>query len=582
MKKFIYIFSLIGVFIISGCSEDILDKKPLDQFSDVDFWKDPNLAIAAINQLYTYTWPDDSFHDWESYTPNAIDGGTGWAHSHAFTQKYWTATDASSERAKMWSMDVNPIHGWSWVDETNTTWKVIYREIRACNVAIYNISQVPNRSEELEVLLAEAKFMRAYCYHRFTRFYGAAIILDKPLGLNDNVNLPRNTYNECVDFMVKDLSEAESILPDKREGNNIGRATRGAAIALKGRILLYGERWADAATEYNKIMDGTYSLFQDYKTLFYEENENNQEIVLDMQCKYPEFAFIGNAQCLSITQNGWSAGNPTQNLVDMYELLDGKAWDDPTSIYYNPADPYTNRDKRFYGTVQYDQGVYFGKRLETGRGPDENGLDILGADIANTTQRTATSYYLCKGIDTRGELAYNYGGTEKSGTNIPLIRYAEVLLGFAEAENEASGPVQSVYDAVNEVRARAGLPSLSGLSKDEMRIKIRKERQVELAFEYMNYYDCLRWKDRNLFTQDAMTANILYEYELDPATGEVMIDETNRKLIKNRTFSYSAYFEKRIFNFDTEFDWFFPIPQSEIDRNPLLVQNGQFQGNNKK
>jgi len=582
MKKLKYIFNFMGIlFILSGCNDDILDKKPLDQFSDADFWNDPNLAVSAVNQLYTYTWPDGSFHDWEAYTHNAINGGTSWAPSHTYTQKGWTATDANFTR--VWSMDVNPIHGWSWEDATNTQWKVAYREVRDCNVVIDNLSKITDRSEEQDILLAEARFMRAYQYHILIRQYGAVILLDKTLGLNDEVNLPRNSYKECVDFMVEDLSFAENVLPVSRAGSNLGRVTRGAAIALKGRILLYGERWVDAASEYQKIMDGTYALFPDFQTLFFEENENNEEIIFDIQMKYPEFPFVGNAQSLSTSQNGWGAGNPTQNLVDQFELLDGKMWNDPTSIYFNPDDPYANRDKRFYATVQHDQGVYFGKRLETGAGYDGNGQLIKGVDIAPTNFVTATAYYLCKGVDTRGELIYSWEGTEKSGTNIPIIRYAEVLLGFAEAENEATGPVSSVYNAVNEVRARAGLPPLpEGLSKDEMRLRIRKERQIELAFEYTYYFDCLRWKDENLFTQDAMIANILYEYETDPVTGEVLTDETNRKIIKSRSFSYTPYFEKRVFNLDDDFGWFFPIPQDEIDRNPNLVQNGQFSGNVKQ
>lgn len=582
MKKFIYILNILGsILLIAGCSEDILDKKPLDEFSDADFWSDPNLAITAVNQLYTYTWPDGSFHDWEAYTPNAVNGGTAWAPSHTFTQKGWTASDANFTR--VWSMDVNPIHGYSWEDPTNTQWKVAYREIRDCNVVIENLSKVEELTEDHEILLAEAKFMRAYQYHILTRQYGAVIIVDKPLGLNDNINIPRNTYKECVDFMVEDLTFAEELLPPAWTGSNLGRATRGAAIALKGRILLYGERWNDAATEYQKIMDGTYSLYPDFQSLFFMENENNSEIIFDCQMKYPEFPFVGNAQCLSTSQNGWGAANPTQNLVDKFELLDGKKWNDPTSTYYNPDDPYANRDKRFYGTIQYDQGVYFGKRLETGWGYDGNGQLVKGVDIAPTTFVTATGYYLCKGIDTRGELLYSTQGTPMSATNIPIIRYAEVLLGYAEAANEATGPSTSVYDAINAVRARAGLPGLpGGLTKEEMRQRIRIERQIELSFEYTYYFDCLRWEDENLFTQDAITANIQYEYATDPVTGEVLTDETNRKIVTDRTFSYTPYFEKRVFNLDDDFGWFFPIPQDEIDRNSQIIQNGQFTGNVKE
>ena len=581
MKKIQYLFGLILLLIGFSCTDDILDKKPLDQFSDADFWIDPNMAVTAINQLYVYLAPDDAFHEWESYTNNAIDGVL-WAPSHTFNQKGWTAGDANAN-TRYWTMDCY-IHGAPWDAPYTSTWKICYREIRDCNIAIKNLTAQENKSQRSEQLLAEAKFMRAYLYHMLTRFFGAVIIVDHPLGLNDEVNLPRNSYKECVDFMVKDLTEASEVLPDAWGASDKGRATSGAALALKGRILLYGERWTDAANTYKILMDkNTNSLYPDFARLFYQENENNQEVILDCQFKFPEFIYNGNSQTLSPSQNGIGAGAPTQNLVDQFELLDGKAWNDPTSTYYNPNNPYENRDKRFYATVQYDQGVYFGKRLETGMGLDGNGNLVKGADIDKNNDVTQTGYYLSKASNTSGALIYNpWVPVPAAGTNVILIRYAEVLLSYAEAKNEATGPDQSVYDAVNEVRNRAGLPSLAaGLSKEQMRNKIKKERRTELSLEFIYYYDCLRWKDRSNFVDKPKIVNIEYTYELN-SDGTVKIDETNRKIVKSRKFTYSEYPEARTFNLDTDFGWFFPIPQEEIDKNPNIVQNGAFQGNLKQ
>jgi hypothetical protein len=565
------------LLITFGCSEDILDKKPLDQFSDADFWKDPNLTSIAINQLYVYLSPDDGFHEWESYTNNAIDGIL-WAPSHSQLLKGWTASDANSN-TRYWTTNFD-IHG-GWL--VSSLWKVGYREIRDCNIAIKNLTATENKSERLNQFLAEAKFMRAYQYHLLTAQIGAVILVDHPLGLNDEVNLPRNTYKECVDFMVKDLDEAAAVLPISWDATNRGRVTSGTALALKGRIQLYAERWADAAATYKSVIDaGTYSLYPNFQTLFFEENENNQEVILDVQYLYPEFVFSGNAQALSVTQNGWAAANPTQNLVDQFELLDGKAWNDPTSIYYDASNPYANRDNRFYGTVQFDQGIYFGKRLETGSGIDGNANLVKGADVESFTA-TQTGYYLCKGIDTRGTQKYDaYTPVPAMGTNVILMRYAEVLLGYAEAKNEATGPDQSVYTAINTVRSRAGLPDLpGGLSKEQMRAKIRKERRTELCFEHIYYFDCLRWKDQTNFTEIPKVVNITYTYDLN-ADGSVKIDNTNRKVVLSRTFAYSNYPEGRNFNLDTDFGWFFPIPQEEIDKNPNIVQNGAFEGNIKQ
>lgn len=577
----IVIIAFILLFFV-GCSESILDKKPLDQFSDADFWDDPNLAESAINQLYKYLTPDDSYQEWESFTENAINGvGTGTAVSRMYGQKGWTAADANNGM-RYWSMD-NSIHEAPWV--VSSTWGLCYREIRDCNNVIKNLSNLESKTLRQEQLLAEAKFVRAYLYQVLTRFFGGVIIVDAPLGLNDEVNLPRNSYNECVDFMIKDLDDAIAVLPKKWDVSNTGRATSGAAKALKGRIELYAERWADAAATYWSIIDDAeryYKLFPNYQTLFYQENENNEEVIMDVQFLYPEILYHGNSQCLSASQSGWGAGNPTQSLVDKFKLLDGKSWDDPTSEYYNPEDPYAHRDKRFYGTIQYDQGVYFGKRLETGVGLDGKGNLIKGIDIEKANDVTQTGYYLCKGIDTRGDLIYDAAAELPiKGTNVIVIRYAEVLLGYAEAKNEAAGPDNTVYATINEIRERAGLPNLpQGLSKDEMRSIIRDERQVELSFEHLYYFDCLRWKDKTRFATPKI-ANINYTYALN-ADGTVKVDNTLRKEVISRSFTYPDYAEKRVFNLDSDFGWFFPIPQAEIDKNPNIVQNGAFTGNNKQ
>jgi hypothetical protein len=119
----------------------------------------------------------------------------------------------------------------------------------------------------------------------------------------------------------------------------------------------YSKRWSDAATTYRSIIDDAerpYNLFPNYQTMFFQENENNREVIMAVQFKYPELLYHGNVQCLPGSQNGWGAGNPTQDLVDQFDLLDGKSWNDPSSEFYNPSNPYANRDKRFYATIQHD------------------------------------------------------------------------------------------------------------------------------------------------------------------------------------------------------------------------------------
>lgn len=578
MKKYFFIFGLATILFGSGCSDEILNKKPLDQFSDADFWKDAKLAETAVNRCYIFLAPIDENHQWEAFTNNSIDGWN-WTLPHTQGPKGWTASDAN--RTFAWIPD--QYHA----SDGNCLWNLCYKEIRNTNVAIVNLTKTAGESERLAQLLAEAKFIRAYEYYQLTAFYGGVIIIDKPLGLTDELNLPRNSFKECIDFIVKDLDEASAILPDKWDASNTGRVTKGAALALKGRVQLFGERWLDAAATYKKIMDsGTYSLFPEYSSLFFAENANNQEVILDVQFKYPEFTFNSYILALPGSQNGWGGSRPTQNLVDQFELLDGKSWNDPSSIYYNDLNPYTNRDKRFYSVIEYDNGEYFGKRLETGSGMDGKGNAVKGADYDPSLY---TGYYLFKTINTRGANTYAVGGTPKSGNHNILIRYAEVLLSYAEAKNEVAGPDASVYSAVNQIRKRAGLPELlSGLSKDQMRDKIRNERRVELCFEWLYYYDCLRWKDRSRLggnksgDDTPQIAKIDYVYDLNP-DGSVKLDPNGyNKMVLSRTISYINYPEPRVFNLDKDFGWFFPLPQNEIDKNPNLIQNGLFTGNAKQ
>jgi hypothetical protein len=214
---------------------------------------------------------------------------------------------------------------------------------------------------------------------------------------------------------------------------------------------------------------------------------------------------------------------------------------------------------------------------------DGKGNLIKGMDIDKPNDVTQTGYYLCKGIETGGALIYDAASNLSiKGTNVIVIRYAEVLLSYAEAKNEAlAAPDNTVYNAINEVRTRAGLPNLpEGLSKEDMRAAIRDERCVELCFEHLYYFDCLRWKDKTRFATPKI-ANITYTYALTD-DGTVKTDETLRKIVTSRTFTYPEYAEKRVLNLDTDFGWFFPIPQTELDKNPNIVQNGAFTGNNKQ
>lgn len=235
----------------------------------------------------------------------------------------------------------------------------------------------------------------------------------------------------------------------------------------------------------------------------------------------------------------WGGYCPTQNLVDAYEMKNGKLITDATSGY-DPQAPYINRDSRLDKSILRQGSIYKkGIVVETYRGGNTN----------NTTRgdSSKTGYGLLKMIDT------SKYGTNNADNDWIFIRYAEVLLNYAEAQNEAVGPDASVYDAINQVRARAGQPALaSGFSKDALRDRIRNERRVELSFEEHRFFDVRRWQLGSTYFKEAIR--------------KVQITKN-----ANGTFTYNyPKWEDRDYK---EFQNRLPIPQAEIDRNGKLKQN---------
>ena len=355
-------------------------------------------------------------------------------------------------------------------------------------------------------LTGELEFIRAFRYHDLIRNYGGVVLLgDTVTTLNDDLQaaslFQRASLKDCINYAVTQLDDAAQKLPvDNSDSWALGRATKGAALALKSRLLLYAASplynvgsWADAAAAAKAVMDmNKYSLYQGgYDQLFL--NQDNPEAIF-------ERLYTINARhvCLEISNGpngygGWGGNLPLQNLVDDYEMTNGKHINDAGSGY-DSSNPYANRDPRLNATVLYNGASYRGDVIQTYVPGGKDSKD--GPSNWNTSK---TGYYLKKFMNN----AYPIDNPWNVAGNQPwfYIRYAEILLNYAEAQNEAVGPDASVYDAVNSIRARASVnmpPLPTGLSQDEMRQAIREERRVELAFEEQRYYDVRRWKIANV------------------------------------------------------------------------------------
>lgn len=515
MKKYIYI--TLTLFALTGCKESFLDVTPTDRFTQDNFWNTQEKAEAALNATYATLLNSNSF----------------------YSARNFIYLDALTPNTYQYNADENIISRGLHNANTgtfNTTWNICYQGIGRANNLLANIDNVSMDDATKKRYKAEAKFLRALFYFPLWNLYGGApVITDAPPKSFDDPNYitqataPRNTANEVLSQILKDLDEAiaNDVLPLTTTGAAKGRATRGAAQAFKARVLLYAGRWEEAAAAAKQVIDSkAYSLFSSYRGLFYLENEGNSEVIFDVQYKLPEFA-----HSLDVMLDQQLGNAPLPTLVNDYYATDGKPI--ATSALYNAAAPYENRDPRLQATVIIP------------------GTTFKGAKVTEN-QYPSTGYGLKKyTIFKDNEKPANVPTANNSELNLIVIRYADVLLMYAEAMNEAFGPEAgadkglTVSAAVNLVRKRVNMPDLPvGLTKEQMRAEIRHERRIELAGEGLYYFDIRRWK--------------IAEQVLNT-------DVYNIK---------GARIDSRAFNPNRDYLW--PIPSIAIQNNSALEPNPNY------
>ncbi len=540
-KKILYAMLLAGG-IFTSCKKNYLDIVPSDKIADVAVLADSSLFESYVINRYMGVRLQDKEAEG---TPPGFGRGFEYAMWSALTDEAIYNNDDNTWLIQrgMLAPENTGIAG--------TIWGRSYRSIRECNYGLNNIMQVGMSDQLRAKLRGELHFIRAFRYQDLIRNYGGVILMgDKVYNLGDDMTdaslYTKSSLKDCIAYAVAELDSAAQYLPVVNDNSwQAGRATKGAALALKARLLLYAASplynvgsWADAAAAAKAVMDmNQYSIAPDYSKLFL--NTSNNEIIFARQ-----YAIGARHVCLEIANgpngyNGWGGNIPLQNLVDAYEMKSGKPITDASSGY-DATNPYANRDARFYATVLYNGAVYRGDTVKTYTPGGKDSKD--GPSNWNTSK---TGYYLRKFMDDNNPIdnPWNVAGLQ------PWIylRYAEVLLSYAEAQNEAVGPDASVYDAVNQVRQRASVkqPVLAaGLSKDQMREAIRRERQVELAFEEHRFYDVRRWK-------------IAMETENVPAYGMTVTLDSNKKPVYTKMVALS----NRSF---AEKNYWLPIPRTEI------------------
>jgi starch-binding outer membrane protein, SusD/RagB family len=555
------IYTAVITTAITSCKKDFLSVTPTDRVSEGAFLTDSLLFEDYVVARYVGIRLQDKEGD-----------GTNPGFGRGFEYAMWSSlTDES-----MYNNDDN-----TWLVQrgllapentgiAGTIWGRSYRGIRDCNYAIVNLDKVPMSTTHKNQLMGELKFIRAFRYHDLIRNYGGVILAgDNIAGLYDDLQdeslFKRASLKESIDYAVAQLDEAAALLPVNNSGSwLLGRATKGAALALKSRLLLYAasplyatSTWQAAASAAQAVISlNKYSLYTGgYGNLFLT-SENNEAIFERLYAKNANHTHLEIANGPN-SYGGWGGNLPLQNLVDDYQMDNGKPITDASSGY-DAQNPYAGRDKRFYATVLYNGAGYRGNTIETFTPGGKDSKD--GPDNWNTSK---TGYYLKKFMNDAYPLQNPWGNAGFQPWF--YIRYAEVLLNFAEAANEAygadvvpAGSTLSARTAINLIRQRPGvnMPDVpAGLSTSQMRDAIRYERRVELAFEEHRFYDVRRWKIADVT-------------ENKPAGGITVTKNGS-------TFTYAPKVALEGRKFEAKHYWL-PIPRAEIQasNNKITQNNG--------
>jgi len=557
ISRYTIVLILIA-FAALSCKKSLdssLNVVPQNELTDASVWATSETADIFLNNIYGSLFDGNNCWDiMDNWTDISMDG-LAWPTSKTSTVMYHTYNAVNSFEMRT-----------GYTDQTTLPfeWAHQYSYIRECNIFITGVNNnAANFPADWKAKrLAEARFLRAFFYHNLWIAYGGVPILTEALNLTsqgDSIFHPRNTSDETYQFIVNELAAIVKDLP-LPSATDYGRITKGTALTLKGYVELYNKDYINAAADNKAVMDlGVYSLYPNYQDLFLPAGITNNEGIFFRQylpgalggresLRGPCFANNGTEVC-------WGGVNPSQQLVDNYAMANGKPITDPTSGY-NPQDPYKNRENRFYQSIVQDGAIFGTDTLYTRIGINSpNELDVNERNDASNT-----GYMLRKGISPTNIGSPNWSNATSS-QNYYYFRYAEVLLNYAEAKIESGAIDQSVYDAIDQVRARSGLPTVeasygTGLSQSTMRNVVRREREIELAFENKRWWDLIRWKTAETIINKPVLA---IKITIDPTSGKLVYTTVN------------AYNGARAF--DPSKNYLFPIWQTIIDQNSKITQN---------
>ena len=552
--SYIYISAAISIaFTLSSCN-GFLDREE-DSFIDKTATFD---SYNRTKQYLTYAY---------TLLPDGL---------NRFSREAMLASATDDAEFAIESAEIQQFNNGSWnaLNNPDDVWNRYFSGISKCCTLLENTDHVnldisrldpdkqveyANSLKDIRMWRAEARFLRAYFHFELLKRYGPIPIVTSTLSINGNYeNTPRPTMKEVVDFIAKECDIAADTLeltPWRNVNDAFGRATKGAALALKSRLLLYAASplyvdfgdtnesnkptdvalWKSAADAAKAVIDlNQYELASSYADLFKNDFQNKEYIFVRRYAANSDF----EKSNFPVSFGGQGGTNPSQNLVDDYEMLDGTPfdWNDPAKA----AQPFENRDARLEATILMNMAPFKGKKVATY--PE-------GADASPNPNATKTGYYLRKFLNE--DVNIQTGGSS-SGHVVPLFRLAEIYLNYAEALNECDPTNPDIVLYLNKVRNRASLPNVSALSQEQMRTVIQHERRVELAFEEHRSWDVRRWK---IASSTLGTPLMGVQIERKPLGGYTYMPVK----VEQRVFQPKMY-------------WY-PIPQSEVLKLKQWKQN---------
>lgn len=559
MKKNIHIILMSAALMLTSCNDSFLDRIPHDALTDANYWQ-TETHLSSVANTFTSSL---SGKDWLNKTEIMADSAP------------WSVTTA-------WRT-IGGGYFTSDASQINSVWSAAYTGIGRTNYFLNNYQRATGVKEEVrERYAAEAYFYRAYNYWILTSLFGDVPLITSELNVESpDVFRGRDSRKDVIDRITKDLEDHYKALPEyvAAGSSDFGRVSQCAALALLSRIYLYNGRYEDAVSACERAMSSTYyKLYNtghpdvDYVNLFNytgraSRNPANKETLLAFVYNYDLGESSRTSHNLSRecwVPNDYARFTPTASMIECYLTKDGKIWDPNSATSYE--DVFKDRDPRMTQSILAPgtkwEGGESGDMLST----DKTVFTYPKFDNSKDGCMSYTGYYMRKYVEPSTVKDVGHDDND-----IVLIRYAEVLLNYAEAKEQLGTITQSDIDkTINLLRDRVGMAHLK-LSEipagSDIRTEIRRERRVELFFEGHRYFDIIRWKQGEILGEDLLGVRKDY---LDPSRlKEGIIGNLKWKTVNGK--EYLVLESGRTFN--PEKNYLLPVPFTQMQLNPQLAPN---------